>query len=520
MSERAGRRLLLRNGLIHSPTVASATAMAVHDGTVAWLGGEDAALRYVDSADEVIDLRGALVTPAFVDSHVHLAQTGLAARGVDLRGARSREEALDRIADHANQSPDPVVLGYGWDESPWSPAEPFTGADVDRAVRGRPAYLARVDVHSAVVSTALLDRAPKLSSQPGWSASGRVERDAHHSARAAADALVTPAMRRDAIRYALRSAAAHGIGLVHELGAPHLSQLDDFAHIDDISGSEPVPQVMRYWGERGAYDVAAFYGCLGLAGDLCADGALGSRTAALQEPYQDAETRGHAYLDVADVRDHVIGCTLNELQAGFHVIGDRAVSQVLSGLRAAADQLGVPAITAARHRLEHVEMVADDGIAAMADLGVVVSGQPAFDAAWGGEDRLYARRLGAERAAGMNPFGAMARSGLVLAFGSDSPVTPLDPWGGVRAAAWHRTPSQRLSVSTAFAAHTRGGWQAGKRDDAGWLAANMPATYAVWALDSAPDVDLPDLRPDQPLPRCLATVVDGETIHTAQGAHP
>ncbi|MBA2531607.1 MAG: amidohydrolase family protein [Nocardioidaceae bacterium] len=514
-------RLLLRKGTIHTPKVARSTAMAVDDDTVTWVGDEAGADHFVDNADAVVDLCGSLVTPAFVDAHVHLAQTGLAARGVDLRGAASREEALDRIAGHATRSSDPVVLGYGWDETQWSPPEPFTGADVDRAVHDRPAYLARIDVHSAIVSTALLDRAPQLTTQQGWAGRGRVERDAHHAARAAADALVTSAMRQAAIRHGLRAAATAGIGLVHELGAPHLSQPADFARIDEISRAEPVPQVFRYWGELGGYDLAAAYGCLGLAGDLCVDGALGSRTAALEQPYTDALTSGHLYLDAVRIRDHLIGCTRRGLQAGFHVIGDRAVATVLSGLRAAAEQLGPAAVTAARHRLEHVEMIGSDELSVLADLGVVASVQPAFDATWGGSDGLYARRLGVERSSAMNPLAAMSRAGVTLAFGADSPVTPMDPWAGVRAAVWHRSPSQRIDVRAAISAHTRGGWRAGKRDDAGWLAAGLPASYAVWRF--SPDqehTDVPDLRPEVPLPSCLATVVDGVTIYSDQGAHP
>lgn len=515
------RRLLLRGGAVHALEAPGATAMATEDGTITWLGDDATAERFIPEADEVVDLDGRLVTPAFVDAHVHLAQTGLAARGVDLHDAASRQEALDRIATHAATSTDPVVVGYGWDETPWVGAQPFTREEVDRAVAGRPAYLARVDVHSAVVSTALVERAPELTTLPGWSAGGRVERDAHHAARGAVDALVTPAMRTAAIRSALQRAAAAGIGSVHELGAPHLSQLADFARIEQIASEEPVPHVVRYWGEAGAYAAAAEHGCRGLAGDLCADGAIGSRTAALHDPYDDAPDRnGHVYLDDAQVRDHVIGCTRHGLQAGFHVIGDRAVGTVLTGLRAAATALGAPTVVSARHRLEHVEMIDDAGVALLAGLGVAASVQPAFDAAWGGSDSLYAHRLGTDRAAAMNPFAAMARAGVVLAFGSDSPVTPLDPWAGVRAAAWHRTPTQRISVPAAFAAHTRGGWQAAGRDDMGWLAPGMPATYAIWELPDDRNVGgLPDLHPDRPLPICTATAVDGVTVHTREGAH-
>ncbi|EFG65574.1 amidohydrolase [Streptomyces sp. SPB074] len=117
---------------------------------------------------------------------------------------------------------------------------------------------------------------------------------------------------------------------------------------------------------------------------------------------------------------------------------------------------------ALRHRVEHAEMLDAEGIAAFAALGLTASVQPAFDALWGGEDGMYAARLGAARARTLNPFAALLRAGVPLALGSDAPVTPLDPWGTVRAAAFHRTPEHRVSVRAAFTAHTRG-WLAGRR---------------------------------------------------------
>ncbi|GMA89312.1 hypothetical protein GCM10025868_45620 [Angustibacter aerolatus] len=272
----------------------------------------------------------------------------------------------------------------------------------------------------------------------------------------------------------------------------------------------------------------------GLAGDLCADGSIGSRTAALRAPYADApEHRGHAYLTAEQVRDHVVACTEAGLQAGFHVIGDAGVDAVVAGLQAAADRLGEGAVRRARHRLEHVEMVDAEAVAALARLGVHASVQPVFDAWWGGPEGLYAERLGAERAEGMNPFAALAAAGVPLALGSDSPVTPFDPWAAVRACAFHRTATSRTSARAGFTAHTRGGWRAARDDERGVLVPGSDATFAVWQggdlVVQAPDdriqawstdprsgtQGLPDLTPGVPLPRCLQTVVRGRTVHQA-----
>src|SRR6185436_5235860 len=117
-------------------------------------------------------------------------------------------------------------------------------------------------------------------------------------------------------------------------------------------------------------------------------------------------------------------CTEAGIQAGFHAIGDGALDAVTAGFREAAGLVGAEAIRRARHRIEHVEMVDASMIATLGDLGVVASVQPAFDRLWGGESGMYVERLGAERGQSLNPFAAMAAAGVVLAFGSDSPVTP------------------------------------------------------------------------------------------------
>jgi predicted amidohydrolase YtcJ len=513
-------RVVLRNGCVYTAAgPPTATAICLDGPTVAWVGHESGAGHYLDGADEVIDLRGQLLTPAFVDAHVHLAQTGLAAGGVDLSTAGSLADALDRLRQYARAT-DGLILGFGWDETRWPESRPFSGDEVDRAVGHRPAYLARVDVHSAVLSSALVAKAPELTRLAGWRGDGRVEREAHHRARDLANSLTGHGQRRDAIELALRSAAASGIAAVHELGAPHLSRPEDFGLIDELSASRALPMVFGYWGELGGVETARELGCLGAAGDLCADGAIGSRTAALSAPYADADqaTSGHLYLSADQVCDHVVTCTRNGLQAGFHTIGDRSVATVVDGLRAAAAVVGLPAMAAARHRLEHVEMISRSDIAELARLGVVASVQPMFDAWWGGQTGLYAHRLG-DRSGSMNPFASMQRAGVAMAFGSDSPVTPFDPWGGVRAAAWHHAETERLTVQAAFDAHTLGGWRAARRDHVGVLIPGASATYAVWetAAEAHPS-GLPDLAAEATLPCCVRTVVDGRQIFELEGA--
>ncbi|MEH0528415.1 amidohydrolase [Streptomyces stelliscabiei] len=533
MSDRTApsKTVLLRGGEVHSPADPFATAMVVEHGQIAWVGSEGAADAFAADVDEVEDLEGALVTPAFTDAHVHTTATGLALTGLDLSGAPTLEAALVLVREFATARPaDRVLLGHGWDAARWPGGRPPTRAELDEATGGRPLYLSRIDVHSAVVSSALLDLVPGAGSFED----GPLTRDAHHAVRATALGALTLAQRTEAQRAALAHAGSLGIGSVHECAGPEISSEDDFTGLLRLAAEEPGPRVVGYWAERDV-DKARALGAVGAAGDLFVDGALGSHTACLHEPYADAAHTGTAYLDAAAVAAHVVACTETGLQAGFHAIGDAAVASVVEGVRAAAEKVGLARVRAARHRVEHVEMLAPESVAAFAELGLTASVQPAFDALWGGAEGMYAERLGPERARTLNPFAALLRAGVPLAFGSDSPVTPLDPWGTVRAAAFHRTPEHRVSVRAAFTAHTRGGWRAVGRDDAGVLVPGAPADYAVWRTGElvvqAPDdrvarwstdprsgtPGLPDLSPGTELPVCLRTVVAGRTVFVRPG---
>ena len=133
------------------------------------------------------------------------------------------------------------------------------------------------------------------------------------------------------------------------------------------------------------------------------------------------------------------------------MIGDAATDSVVAGFEAASAAVGDTALRQCRHRLEHLEMVDPDQARRLAAWGVVASVQPAFDAAWAAE--MYALRLGVSPAAAMNPFARLEAAGMVLAFGSDAPVTPVDPWGTVRAAIGHRSTGSEIGAMEALAAH-------------------------------------------------------------------
>ncbi|RFU20756.1 amidohydrolase [Geodermatophilus marinus] len=483
-------------------------AVQVAGGRIAWLGDAVDAPR----SDRVLAAEGALLTPAFVDAHVHATAAGLALTGLDLHSSVSLREAVETVTGHVTATRG-IVLGTGWDETGWPEGRGLTRADLDAVVGDRPAYLARVDVHSAVASTALLDRVPGVTALPGWSPDGQLRLDAHHAVRQAAYGAVDPVQRRAAQRATLDAAAALGIGTVHEMAGPEVSGAEDLAGLLALAAERPGPRVLGYWGElagRGGLVLVEELGLAGAGGDLFCDGAFGSHTAALSAPYADRPgTSGALRFDPGDLVEHVRACTLAGVQAGFHVIGDAALAQVLAAVGEVAAELGLAAVRACRHRLEHVEMVDPAAVGRLARWGVVASVQPAFDAAWGGTEGMYAERLGVERARATNPFAELADAGVALALGSDAPVTPLDPWGGVHAAVDHRTPGAGLRPFDAFDAATHGGWHAARAEHpAGPLAVGAPADLALWETTAT----LSAVLAGRARPACRQLLVAGEVV--------
>ncbi|HLS78445.1 MAG TPA: amidohydrolase family protein [Nocardia sp.] len=529
------RTQLLIGGRFYSSSSPDATAMAITDGTVVWLGAEQPG-RALHPDAEIVDLDGAFVAPAFVEPHVHVTAYGLRLTGLDLSTAGSLAECLRLVGEYAAAHPEATVLGSGWDETRWPERRAPSAAELDAAAgAGRRVYLARVDAHSAAVSTALLAEVPAGTS--GHTPGEPLRARAHHLVRAAALAGLDRAQRDRARRAALDAAAAHGVVAVHECAGPDIAGRDDLRELLDV---EHDVAVRAYWGEAvgtadQARELLAATGAHALGGDLFVDGSLGSRTAWLREPYADAPGTGTGYLDADAIGAHLRACTEAGIQAGFHVIGDAGMDAVVAGFEQAVEALGGPAVAARGHRVEHAEMLDADQIDKLARWGVIASVQPGFDAAWGGPDGMYAARLGDKRAAGLNPYAAMAAAGISLAIGSDAPVTELNPWAAVRAAALHRTPEHGISPRAAFAAATRGAWRAGGVHDgvAGTLVPGAPAHYAVWetgdlvvaastaqvqrwSTDPRSRVPgLPELEQDSPLPRCLRTVRAGVTIYEA-----
>lgn len=508
-------RILYRDGTVYAPGVQGATAMLVDADRIDWIG----ATRDAPRADAVVDLAGSLVTPAFVDAHLHATDTGLALLGLDLSDVTSADDLLERVARHARVlAGDAVVVGHGWDESRWSSDRPPPADALAAAAGGRRMYLARVDSHSALASPSLL----ATIDVPAGAADeyGRVTGEVHHAVRVAALGSLSRSARRSAQETALRRAASLGIAVVCECGGPEISSEEDFTGLLALAADPDLPDVYGLWGELGGAWKARDLGAVGAGGDVFADGALGSRTAHLREPYADGGGFGLGVVTPERAAAHVVECVRAGVSAGFHAIGDAAVAAVLSGYELAAEVVGEARLRSGRHRVEHAELVDGAGMATMARLGLIASVQPAFDRLWGGRDGMYASRLGAARALAANPLAGLAAVGVSLAFGSDAPVTPLDPWGTVAAAVWHHNPGSRLGVAAAFAAHAGGGWFAVGGRRGGVLEPGREATFAVWDVPGGlvgglPRLEAPSAEAGSLVPVCRRTVLRGRVIFEA-----
>jgi predicted amidohydrolase YtcJ len=432
-------------------------------------------------ADRTVELEGAALLPAFCDAHVHLLATGLYAHGMDFRAECRATKILEAYAARASSN-DAVLFGGNF-EDPLD--EPLTRLHLDRAVGDRPALLARADMHSGIVSTALLERLDLRGLQ------GVDRDDAGHPTGYLREAAVGAAwnrfnagLSRDQQRAALESAIelaySKGVTEVHEMLVIDWAGWRTLEVLLELAKNEPlgiVPYVATSEVER-----VVEMGIGRIGGDYFLDGSFGSHTAWLSEPYLSppppgSPAEGISYHDDAELRELFSAGQERGLQVGVHAIGDAAIEQALRVWEQIAERVGVAAVRALGHRIEHFECASDDHIGRAARLGLKVSIQPAFDRCWGGEDGLYAQRIGWSRARHMNRFHTMLRAGLRLGAGSDSTVTPLDPFLQMAALREHHIAGERLDALDALRLHTH---------DARALAAERAAAADLVIVDRDP----------------------------------
>jgi predicted amidohydrolase YtcJ len=432
---------------------------------------------------ETVDLEGAIVAPAFADCHVHLIETGLSTGPSDLGDVRDAAAFAARVAALPD---DGLVFGAHYDDSCWRDGASALAEPLEQAFPDRLAMLIRIDGHSSLVNRrtlselALEPTLEGLERDANGSPTGRLFLAANWAARARFNALIPAQRQRAAATAALELALSRGAVHVHaQLGG--LGSREAYAGmLEMLRGLGRVklhPKIL----ERDPA-MARQLGLPYVGGDVFLDGSLGSGTAALRAPYCDRPGNGQLSLDDDAVHAYFAQADRLGVAAGVHAIGDRAIEQCLSAWERVA-RAGGGALRA-RHFIEHFELAAPEQIARAARLGLFLSMQPQFDAQWGGESGMYALRLGAERARGMNDLAAALAAGATLCGGDDSPVCALAPLEGMAAACAHHNPAARLTPLQALTMYAYDAARFGYAETTtGALAAGLDADFVVLDRD-------------------------------------
>ncbi len=479
-------------------------------------------------AETVIDGHGQVLLPGLIDAHGHVSSLGLARHAVDLVGTQSLEEALDRIARYAAANPGlPWIIGRGWNQELWPVREFPTAADLDGRIGDRPVWLNRIDGHAGWANTMALAQAG-IDDAVADPSGGAILRDNDGRATGVlldramdlVEVVVPPptvATLDRALDLALAELAANGITSVHDAG---ISLME--ARLYQARAAAGLLPVRIYAMLAGLETVRGFGAPFASPDDrlvvrsmkLIADGALGSRGAALLEPYADAPTsRGLVIEDTAALTTKIRAARKLGYQVNIHAIGDAANRSALDAYAAAG------ATARERHRIEHAQIVALEDIARFATLGIIPSMQPIHATS----DRTMAIvRLDAPRLAGAYAWRRFLDVGLRIPAGSDFPVEPVNPLLGWYAAVTRQDldgeppggwlPTQKMTAAEAFRAFTvDAAYGAFQEGSVGTLA---PGSWADFVLLDADPFSLANTSPRSIADiRVLATWVAGRRVH-------
>jgi predicted amidohydrolase YtcJ len=441
----------------------------------------------IETISERIDLGGATVVPAFADCHVHLAETGYLLGERDLSDVRDAASFEARVA--ALPRDVPYLFAGKLDDAGWPGGAAADPAALERHHAGRCVLISRVDVHSCLVNArtfaelALEPRLAGIERDDAGLPTGRLSRDANYAAQERFFARLPASERRAAASRAARLALERGAVHLHAqlLGLKtRAAYAEEIAFLRGFEGTKIHPKIC----ERDPA-LAASFGLPYVGGDVFLDGSLGSGTAATSASYCDRASRGTLMLEDAEVERFFREAERLGISAGVHAIGDRAIEQCLAAWERVLD--GTPSARA-RHFIEHFEMASPEQIARAARLGLYLSVQPQFDAAWGGTGGMYDRRLGNDRMHGMNALRSALDAGATLCGGDDSPVCDLSPLDGMAAACAHHAAEHRIEPLEALTMYAYDAARFGHAEThTGALQAGFDADFVV--LDRDPFAD-------------------------------
>jgi predicted amidohydrolase YtcJ len=549
-----GAHLLPGDG---ASTPARATALAVTNSTITAVGSDAELLKLKGAHTQVVDLGGAFVMPGFNDAHTHMASAGLQKMTVDLDGTTSLAEMQERIRVYtAAAKPGQWIVGSGWDHTKWASKALPSRADLDKVTAGHPAVFYRTDGHIVVANSAAL-LSGGISSATADPAGGKIDRDA--TGTPTGIVRETPAVsliyskvpppdadaRHKALDLAIADALAHGVTSVQDF-----SDWEDWLVLESMEHAGKLNLRVSEWmnfnlpvatlkSRRASHPADDPMLHLGqLKGFM--DGSLGSRTAAMAEPYaDDANNSGIPRYQQDKLNELASERAAAGFQLGFHAIGDEANTLALNAFTA-AEQVAVPPshVVAApanpdagivmssapsisakdlRFRIEHAQVLLPGDFERFAALGVIASMQPSHlltDMNWAGQ------RLGPERSKYAYAWRSMLEHKILLAFGTDYPVEAISPFRGLYAAVSRRNeagtmtfqPEQRITIAQAIYAYTQGPAFAEFRETRkGRLEPGFLADFIVV------DHDLMTASPEEILhAKVLNTFVGGKAVYTAR----
>jgi len=430
-------------------------------------------IRAAHGKARLVDVRGTTVLPGLTDAHGHLYGLGLSLDTVNVIGASSFDEVVAKVSDRAHRAaPGEWILGRGWDQNRWPGKQFPTAAALDAAVSDHPVWVRRVDGHAGVANTAAM-RASGVTSTTPDPDGGRIVRDASgnatgvfiDAAQSLIDSRVPPVsaeVRKARVLAAAQKLAQNGLTEIHDAGAEQATITAVQELIDEHRF--PIRVYVMLTDEATLLDSWLARKPLIGYGDrltvrsikMYADGALGSRGAAMLSPYSDDPTNRGL---IVTKNEHMLAVARRARTAGYqvntHAIGDRAVRNVIDVYEAAG------AGPADRFRIEHLQIVAPDDFERVVRRGIIASMQPTHATS----DMPWAEaRVGPERIRGAYAWRTVLNEGGRLALGSDFPVEDVNPFFGIFSAVtrqdqagapaggWY--PEQKLTLAEAIRGFT------------------------------------------------------------------
>ncbi len=465
-----------------------AEALLVENGTVGAIGTRDAVLRAKGSGTEVTDLRGRLLIPGLIDLHMHLGDTTLLREGVELHGARSIRELLERVQARIDAGAPGPLFGFGWDQENLEEKRYPTRTDIDRVLADRPVLLYRVCTHAAVLNSAALEALGLNESTPdprggslGRDSQGQLNGLLFEEALRAAEKTTEEWVvgHVDAVGRTLAHAAALGLTTVGPVSASPA----EIRAVDSLARTRRMPVRVRCYldlrrlselSQLPSSDPEVGWRIVGVKAVI--DGALGVRTAWLSDAYADAPgERGYPLWSETALVEALQAASDRGLPPALHAIGDRALQWTLDVL--------VRVRAASTPRIEHASVTTPAVLDLLRRSRPALVVQPHFVET----DSWVPTRLGVERARGTYAFRTLLDAGLLVAGSSDSPVEPLDPWTGLRAAVFRAprsdfgrlTSGERLAPLEAFQLYTRNAGAILQERGIGELIPEGPADFVL-----------------------------------------